>query len=46
MSNKKGMEMWELITIILVLILLIAVIAWYAGLGKAIEKLLESVGNW
>ncbi|MBI2151527.1 hypothetical protein HYU21_02250 [Candidatus Woesearchaeota archaeon] len=44
--NKKGMEMWELVIMILAIILLIFVIAWYVGLDKSGQSLLERLGQW
>lgn len=43
--NKKGMETWQLVLIILAAILLVAVIAFYSGLGKEIGRLLEKLGD-
>ena len=43
--GKKGMEMWKIVMIILALILLIAVIAWYAGLNNSIGGLLDKLSN-
>ncbi|HIH10803.1 TPA: hypothetical protein HA241_01295 [Candidatus Woesearchaeota archaeon] len=43
--GKKGMEMWELVFIILALILLVFVIAWYAGLNDTIADLLKKFGD-
>ena len=39
-NGKKGMEMWQLALLILALILLVFVIAWYGGLNKEISGLL------
>ncbi|MBI2102861.1 hypothetical protein HYT55_03410 [Candidatus Woesearchaeota archaeon] len=39
-NGKKGMEMWQLVLMILALILLVFVIAWYGGLNKEISGLL------
>ncbi len=36
--GKKGMEMWQLVLIILVLFLLLVVIAFYGGLGDHLKK--------
>jgi len=36
---KKGMEMWEIVIIILALVLLLAVIIWYGILGGEIKSL-------
>ena len=43
--NKKGMEMWELVIMVLVIILLLVVIAWYAGLSKGLESFFERFGR-
>jgi len=43
--NKKGMEMWQLVLIILALILLLAVLVWYGVLGGHVEKLLGKLGD-
>ncbi|MFC1686852.1 hypothetical protein ACFL0E_00660 [Nanoarchaeota archaeon] len=45
MKGKKGMETWQLVLIILSIILLIAVIAWYGGFGDSIEKLFDKLGD-
>ncbi|MBS3123609.1 hypothetical protein J4437_03150 [Candidatus Woesearchaeota archaeon] len=44
--NKKGMEMWELVIMVLAIILLIFVIAWYVSLDKSGQSLLERLGQW
>lgn len=43
--NQKGMEMWELITIILAILLLLFVIAWYGGLNTELAKLLDKLAE-
>ncbi len=43
--DKKGMEMWQLVMIILVLILLIAAIVWFGILGGEIKGLLAGLGE-
>ena len=43
--GKKGMEMWQLVLLILALILLLAVIVWYGFLGGEIDKLLGKLGD-
>lgn len=40
-SGKKGMEMWQLVLLILALVLLVFLIAWYGGLNKELGSLLE-----
>ncbi|MEK6937568.1 MAG: hypothetical protein AABX04_00845 [Nanoarchaeota archaeon] len=42
-KNKKGMEMWQLIMIVLAVLLLVFVLAWYFGLK---EKLVEMLNAW
>lgn len=43
-KGKKGMEMWMLVTLIICLILLLLVVAWYAGLNESIEGLFNKLG--
>ena len=43
--GKKGMEMWQLVLLILVLILLLAVIVWFGFLGGEIGSLLGKLGD-
>jgi autotransporter translocation and assembly factor TamB len=43
--DKKGMEMWKLVSIILVIILLLFVLAWYGGLRGELSSLLERLGE-
>ena len=43
--NNKGMEMWELVTIILVILLLLFVAVWYSGLNQELSKLLEKMAG-
>lgn len=43
--DKKGMEMWQLVMIILVLILLLAVLVWYGFLGGEIKGVLGKLGD-
>lgn len=43
--DKQGMEMWMIVLLILSLILLLAVIIWYSGLGKQIGELLKGFGG-
>ncbi len=45
LPGKKGMEMWQLILMILVIILLFVVIAWYAGLNEGVGGLLNRLGG-
>ena len=44
--GKKGMEMWQLVIIILALLLLLAVLAWYSGLNKELGALLDNFNNF
>ena len=44
-KGKKGMEMWQLVMIILALLLLFFIIAWYAGLNTEVGKLLDKLSN-
>jgi hypothetical protein len=43
--GKKGMEMWQLVLIILALLLLFFIIAWYAGLNSEVGNLLDKLSN-
>ncbi len=42
--NKRGMEMWQLVLIILALLLLFFVLGWYAGLGETLTGLFDKMG--
>jgi len=42
--GKKGMEMWQLVLIILALLLLFLVIGWYGGLGETLGGLFDKMG--
>ncbi|MBT5397428.1 hypothetical protein HOL21_04400 [Candidatus Woesearchaeota archaeon] len=42
-KDKKGMEMWQLVIIILSLILLLFVIAWYGGLRTQLVGLFDKL---
>lgn len=44
-KGKKAMETWQLVMIILALILLVFVLAWYGGLSDKIKDLLGSLGK-
>lgn len=44
--GKKGMEMWQLVLIILALLLLLAVLAWYSGLNKELGALLDKFNTF
>ncbi len=41
--GKKGMEMWQLVLMILALILLVFGLAWYGGLGTELKSLSEKL---
>ena len=43
--NKQGMEMWELVLMILAIILLLFVIGWYASLNDTSVSLLDKLGG-
>lgn len=43
--DKRGMEMWEIILLILAIMLLVFVIAWYSGLNKSIAALFQKFGE-
>ena len=44
--GKKGMEMWQLILILLAILLLIFVLGWYSGLNTQLGGLLDRVGSY
>ncbi|MBU1112141.1 MAG: hypothetical protein ABIG93_01770 [archaeon] len=44
--NKRGMEMWQIVMIILALLLLFFIILFYSGLKDSIVELLGGIGNW
>jgi len=41
--SRKGMEVWQLVLLILAIVLLVLVIAWYGGLNKQLPDLLEKL---
>ncbi len=43
--GKKGMEMWEIVLIIIALILLIFMIVWYGSQGSMLDSLFGKLGN-
>lgn len=45
MKDKKGMEMWQLLLILLSVILLLFFIVWYSSLGSDIGDLLGTLGE-
>ncbi len=44
-KGKKGMEMWQLVILVLALILLVVIIIWYGELGSNIKGLLGKLTN-
>ena len=44
-KGKKAMEMWVLVLMVLSIILLLAVIVWYSGLGTALKGLLDKLSS-
>jgi hypothetical protein len=44
--GKKGMEMWQLILIILAVLLLLSFLVWYGVLGKQLEELFQKIGDF
>jgi len=45
LKSKKAMETWMLVLIILGILFLFAIVAWYAGLNEEIKNLLGKVSN-
>lgn len=43
--NKQGMELWQLVMIILAVLLLLFLITWYGGLNEQLAALLEKAGG-
>lgn len=43
--NKKGMEMWQVVLMILALIGLVVFIFFYAGLGNEAKELIKKLGD-
>jgi len=43
--GKKGMEMWQLVLMILAILLLLFVVAWYSGLNMGIESMFNKLGS-
>jgi hypothetical protein len=43
--NKKGMEMWQIVFLILAVLLLIFLIIWYGVLGTQLGDLFEKLGE-
>lgn len=45
-KNKKGMETWQLVLIILALILLLVVLGFFFGLNEEAKNLLQKFGDF
>lgn len=43
--GKKGMEMWQLVLMILAILFLIFVLAWYGALGQNLQVLFTKMGD-
>lgn len=43
--NRRGMEMWQLVLMILALVLLFFIIIWYTGLSQGLEGLFKKLGD-
>ncbi|MBI4983363.1 hypothetical protein HZC32_01860 [Candidatus Woesearchaeota archaeon] len=43
--GKKGMEMWQLVLIILAMLLLFFIIVWYSGLNEEVKNLLARMSD-
>ena len=44
-NNKKAMEMWQLVMLIMALLLLFALLAWYGASGQNLEVLFTKMGE-
>ncbi len=44
--NKKGMEMWEIVLIIIALVLMLVLIVWYGFLKGSADNILSKVAEW
>ena len=44
--GKQGMEMWQLVIIILAILLLLFILAWYSSLVSELQSLLERMGDF
>ena len=44
-KDKKAMEMWQLVLLIMALLLLFALLAWYGTLGQHLEVLFTKMGE-
>ena len=43
--NKKGMEMWVLVMMILALLFFVLIVIWYGGLGTSLGDLFKKIGE-
>lgn len=43
--NRKGMEMWQLLVMLIGILLLITLLAWSGVLGDSIGELLDKFGG-
>ena len=43
--NRRGMEMWQLLLILLAVILLLFFVAWYSALGSDLTNLFGKLGE-
>jgi len=43
--NKKGMEMWQLVLMILAILLLLFMIVWYGALNNDLGDLFGKLGD-
>lgn len=44
-NSKKGMEMWQLVLIILAVLLLLFALGWYYSLSQSGTSMLDKVNN-
>ncbi len=45
-SNKKGMEMWQLVMMILAVLFFLFVLVWYGLLDKELSTLFDKFGSF
>lgn len=43
--DKRGMEMWEIVLALIIIILLIVMIVWYGDLGSKLGNLFSKAGS-
>ena len=43
--NKRGMEMWQLIIMLLAIFLLLFMLVWYGILGQGLADILQKIGG-